>query len=73
MIRRIRFNCLRLAGDDLAADPLRLADEASHTVPLFGGRRAIWIDAQGKSFIAALEPIINAPPSDCTIVVERAP
>ena len=63
------FQLLRLAGDELAADPLRLADEAN-TVPLFGGRRAIWIEAQGKSFIAAIEPIINAPPSDCTIVVE---
>ncbi|MEJ0094906.1 MAG: DNA polymerase III subunit delta [Methylocella sp.] len=63
------FQLLRIGGDDLAADPLRLADEAN-TIPLFGGRRAIWIDAQGKAFITALEPVLAAPPRDCTIVVE---
>jgi DNA polymerase III subunit delta len=63
------FQLLRLGGDELAADPLRLADEAN-TVPLFGGRRAIWIEAQGKAFLLALEPVLHAPPSDCTIVIE---
>lgn len=63
------FQFLRLNGDDLAADPLRLADEA-YTIPLFGGRRAIAINAQGKSFIAALEPVLAAPPRECTIVIE---
>jgi len=63
------FQLLRLAGDELAADPLRLADEAN-TVPLFGGRRAIWIEAQSKALLAALEPLIHAPPYDCTIVIE---
>lgn len=63
------FQLLRISGDDLAADPLRLADEAN-TIPLFGGRRAIHVQAQGKSFIAALEPVIAFPPRDCTIVVE---
>ncbi len=63
------FQLLRLGGDDLAADPLRLADEAN-TMPLFGGRRAIWIAAQGKAFTAALEPVLHMPPSDCTIVIE---
>jgi DNA polymerase III subunit delta len=63
------FQFLRLSGDDLAADPLRLADEAN-TMPLFGGRRAIAVNAQGKNFIAALEPVLAALPRDCTIVVE---
>jgi len=63
------FQFLRLSGDDLAADPLRLADEAN-TIPMFGGRRAIAIDAQGKSFVAALEPVLAKPPLDCTIVIE---
>jgi DNA polymerase-3 subunit delta len=63
------FQFLRLSGDDLAADPLRLADEAN-TLPLFGGRRAIAINAQGRSFVAALESVLAAPPSDCTIVIE---
>ncbi|MEJ0050627.1 MAG: DNA polymerase III subunit delta [Methylovirgula sp.] len=63
------FEFLRISGDELAADPLRLADEAN-TIPMFGGRRAIAIDAQGKSFVAALEPILAKPPLDCTIVIE---
>ncbi len=63
------FQLLRIGGDDLAADPLRLADEAN-TIGLFGGRRAIWIEAQGKAFISALENVIAAPPRDCTIIVE---
>jgi DNA polymerase-3 subunit delta len=63
------FQFLRLNGDDLAADPLRLADEAN-TISLFGSRRAILIDAGAKAFTAAIEPLINAPPSDCTVVIE---
>lgn len=63
------FQLIRLAGDDLAADPLRLADEAN-TIPLFGGKRAISIEAQGKAFVAALEPVLAVPPRDCVIVVE---
>jgi DNA polymerase-3 subunit delta len=62
------FQLLRISGDDLAADPLRLADEAN-TIPLFGGKRAIHIDAQGKAFVPALETVLAAPPDDCTIVV----
>ena len=63
------FQFLRLNGDELASDPLRLADEAN-TIPMFGGRRAIAIDAQGKNFVAALEPLLAMPPLDCTIVIE---
>lgn len=63
------FQFLRLSGDDLSADPLRLADEAN-TMPLFGGRRAIFIESQGKGFIAAIEPVLHMPPRDCTIVIE---
>ena len=63
------FQLVRIDGDDLAADPLRLADEAN-TIPLFGGRRAIWIEAQGKAFHFAIDPVLASPPRDCTIVVE---
>jgi DNA polymerase-3 subunit delta len=62
------FQLLRISGDDLAADPLRLADEAN-TIPLFGGRRAIHIDARGKAFVSAIESVVSVPPRDCTIVV----
>jgi DNA polymerase III subunit delta len=63
------FQLVRIPGDELAADPLRLADEAN-TVPLFGGRRLITIEAQGKAFIHSLEPVLAAPPRDCTIIIE---
>jgi DNA polymerase-3 subunit delta len=63
------FQLVRIGGDELANDPARLADEAN-TIPLFGGRRAIWIEAQAKSFITAIEPLLGAPPHDCTIVIE---
>jgi DNA polymerase III subunit delta len=64
------FRLVRIDGDELAADPLRLADEAN-TVPLFGGgSRAIWIKAQGKAFHFALEPLLALPAPGCTIVIE---
>ncbi|MGQ0445824.1 MAG: DNA polymerase III subunit delta [Beijerinckiaceae bacterium] len=63
------FQHVRIGGDELANDPARLADEAN-TIPLFGGRRAIWIEVQGKAFPTALEPLLRAPPRDCTIVIE---
>ena len=64
------FCLVRLDGDDIASDPLRLADEAN-TIPLFGGgSRAIWIKAQGKVFHSALEPLLPLPPPGCTIVIE---
>ena len=63
------FQLVRIGGDELANDPLLLADEAN-TIPLFGGRRAISIEAQGKTFVGAFAPVLGAPPSDCTIVIE---
>lgn len=63
------FQLVRIGGDELAADPMRLADEAN-TIPLFGGKRAILIEAQGKAFLNAIEPVLATPPRDCTIVIE---
>jgi DNA polymerase III subunit delta len=63
------FQLVRIGGDELANDPLLLADEAN-TIPLFGGRRAIVVESQGKTFVAACEPVLGAPPRDCTIVIE---
>lgn len=63
------FQLVRLAGDEVAADPLRLADEAN-AVPMFGGRKAIGVEATGKSLIPALEPLLRAPPRDCVVAVE---
>jgi DNA polymerase-3 subunit delta len=64
------FALARIEGDALAEEPERLVEEA-HTVPLFGGRRAVWVRAGGRNFIAAVERVIAAPPGvDCRIVIE---
>src|SRR5262249_27207102 len=64
------FTLALLEGDALADAPERLVEEA-HTVPLFGGRRAILVKAGGRNFSSAVERLIAAPPgSDWRIVVE---
>ena len=39
---------VRLEGDDLSSNASRLVEEA-HTVPLFGGKRAIWINPEPEA------------------------
>src|ERR1700676_2673694 len=63
-MRLVRFD-----GDVLARSPGALADEA-YAVSMFGGSRAIWIQAQARDIGPALEPLLKAPPRDCVIVVE---
>ena len=63
------FALVRIEGDALASEPSRLVEEA-HTVPLFGGRRAVWIKAGSRNFAAAVEMWWQAPPVDCRIVIE---
>lgn len=63
------FALVHMEGDALASEPSRLFEEA-HTVPLFGGRRAIWIKAGGRNFAAAVETLVGAPPVDCRVVIE---
>src|SRR5476649_499036 len=63
------FALVRMEGDLLASEPSRLVEEA-HTVPLFGGRRAVWVKAGGRNFAAAVEAVLAAPPTDCRIVIE---
>jgi DNA polymerase-3 subunit delta len=60
---------VRLEGDAVAREPGGLADE-SYAVSMFGGARVIWIDAQGRDLLPALEPLFARPPVDCTIVVK---
>ena len=55
------FALARIDGDTLADEPERLVEEA-HTVPLFGGRRAVWVKAGGRNFTAAVERVVAAPP-----------
>src|ERR1700674_5900069 len=65
-LRLVRFD-----GDLIVRDPGALADEA-YASPMFGGSRAIWIDAQGRDLFPVLEPILAKPPSDCAIVIKAA-
>jgi DNA polymerase III subunit delta len=64
------FSLARIEGDVLADEPQRLVEEA-HTVPLFGGRRAVWVRAGGRNLAVAVEALIAAPPApDCPVVIE---
>ena len=63
------FSLARLDGDDLAGEPTRLVEEAN-TVPLFGGRRAVWVKAGSRNFAPAVEALIAAAPPDCRVVIE---
>jgi DNA polymerase-3 subunit delta len=62
---------VRLEADALARRPEALSDEA-YAVSMFGGSRAIWIDAQGRDLMPALEPLFVRPPVECAIVVKSA-
>ena len=63
------FALARLEGDELAAEPSRLVEEAN-TIPLFGGRRAVWVKAGGRNFVAAVEALIKAASPECRVVIE---
>lgn len=63
------FALVRLEGDELAAEPSRLVDEAM-TIPMFGGRRAIRVRAGGRSFASGVETLAGMPVKDCRIVIE---
>jgi DNA polymerase-3 subunit delta len=65
------FMLARIDGDELAGNPSRLIEEA-HTVPLFGGRRAVLVKAGTRNIAAAVEAVIAAPSSECRIVIEAA-
>jgi DNA polymerase-3 subunit delta len=63
------FALVRMDGDDLASDPDRLLDEA-HTVPLFGGKRCIWIRAGSRPIQAAIDKLLAGPAPEARIVIE---
>jgi DNA polymerase III subunit delta len=63
------FSLVRLDGDELAAEPSRLVDEAM-TVPLFGGRRAIRVRAGSRSFAGGIDALADSAVKDCRIVIE---
>src|SRR5215468_3803205 len=51
------FALARIQGDELSGNPARLIEEA-HTVPLFGGRRAVLVKAGGRNIASAVETVI---------------
>ncbi len=64
------FALAHLEGDQLASEPSRLVEEA-HTMPLFGGRRAVWVKPSTRNFAPAVEALLTAaPPVDCRVVIE---
>jgi DNA polymerase-3 subunit delta len=63
------FALARIEGDELSAEPTRLIDEAN-TVPLFGGKRAVWVKAGSRNIAAAVEPVILSPSPDCRVIIE---
>lgn len=62
------FQLARLTGDDVTRDPGRLADEA-RTVPLFGGRRAVLVEAGTKNIQSAVEAVLGFPEA-APVVIE---
>jgi len=63
------FSLVRLDGEALAADPARLLEEAQ-TIPLFGGRRAVWVKAGSRNIAAAVEALAALPACECRVVIE---
>ncbi len=63
------FALARLEGEDISAEPSRLVEEAQ-TMPLFGGRRAVWVKAAGRNIAPAVEALLGAPLAQCRVVIE---
>jgi DNA polymerase-3 subunit delta len=63
------FSFIRIDGDDLAAEPQRLIEEAS-TIPLFGGRRAILVRTGSRNIVPAVEPLFSSQIIDCRVLIE---
>ena len=63
------FAFVRIEGEDLAGNPSRLVDEA-HTVPLFGGRRAVLVKAGSRNIVSSVEPVLASPSDECRIIIE---
>ena len=63
------FSLVRLEGEDVTANPGRLVEEAQ-TIPLFGGRRAVWLKAGSRNIAPAVEALLALPASECRVVIE---
>jgi DNA polymerase-3 subunit delta len=68
------FALARLEGEELTAEPARLTEEAL-TMPLFGGRRAVWVKAGSRNIAPAVEALLADPlfagaTPQCRVVIE---
>src|SRR5262249_27682254 len=61
------FQLARLDGDEV--EPTRLVEEAN-TIPLFGGRRAVWVKAGARNLVPGVEALLASPPPGCRVVIE---
>jgi DNA polymerase III subunit delta len=63
------FALARIEAEELSAEPTRLVEEAQ-TIPLFGGRRAVWVKAGGRNIAPAVEALLALPDCECRVVIE---
>ncbi|EFO32294.1 DNA polymerase III, delta subunit [Roseibium sp. TrichSKD4] len=64
------FNLAKIDASEIVSDPTRLIDEFL-TIPLFGGRRIIWIkETSGKNLSPALDPVLKLDDWPSLIVIE---
>jgi DNA polymerase-3 subunit delta len=63
------FALVRLEAEELSANPARLVEEAQ-TIPLFGGRRAVWAKAGSRNIAPAVEALLALPTSESRVVIE---
>jgi DNA polymerase-3 subunit delta len=60
------FNPVIIADQALIANPGLLADEVA-AIPMFGGRRIVWIRDAGQGLVKALEPLLDRPVSGLVV------
>ena len=63
------FSLMRIDGEELSANPARLVEEAQ-TIPLFGGRRAVWVKAGSRNIAPAVEDLLALGVFECRVVIE---
>ncbi|EEE44058.1 DNA polymerase III subunit delta [Roseibium alexandrii] len=64
------FNLIKIDASELSSDSSRLIDEVL-TVPLFGGRRIVWVkDAGGKNLVPSVDPVLKLDDWQTLVVLE---
>lgn len=61
-----------MLGQEVKADPARLADEAG-AISLFGGRRAIWIEPAGDEISEGVGSLLELPASESPVIAVGGP